>query len=40
MRDRRLGTFLSPAIGWLFGRPAVLREYCSVRRLDQPTLVA
>jgi flavin-dependent dehydrogenase len=40
MRDRRLGTFLSPAIGWLFGHPAVLREYCSVRRLDQPTLVA
>jgi flavin-dependent dehydrogenase len=40
MRDSWLGTFLSPAIGWLFGHPAVLREYCSVRRIDHSTLVA
>jgi flavin-dependent dehydrogenase len=40
MRDSRLGTFLAPAIGWLFGHPAVLRDYCAVRRLDPPALVA
>jgi flavin-dependent dehydrogenase len=40
MRDSRLGTLLSPPIGWLFGHPAVLREYCSVRRVDSPALVA
>jgi hypothetical protein len=40
MRDSRLGTLLSPAIGWLFDHPSVLREYCSVRRADSPALVA
>jgi flavin-dependent dehydrogenase len=40
MRDGRLATLVAPAIGWLFRRPAVLRDYCSVRRVDRPALVA
>jgi len=35
MRDSRLATLVSPVFGWLFRQPAVLREYCSVRRVDQ-----
>jgi flavin-dependent dehydrogenase len=40
MRDGRLATLVAPAIGWLFRRPAVLRDYCAVRRVDRPALVA
>ena len=40
MRDSRLATLVSPAFGWLFRHPAVLRDYCSVRRVDRATRVA
>ena len=40
MRDNRLATIVSPAIGWLFKQPAAIREYCSVRPVDRPTRAA
>jgi flavin-dependent dehydrogenase len=40
MRDSRLAMLVSPAIGWLLEQPAVLREYCSVRRVARPGLAA
>ena len=40
MRDSRLATLLAPAAAWLFRHPAVLREYCTVRRLDPAAQVA
>jgi len=40
LRDSRLATMVSPAIGWLFRQPAAIHEYCSVRDVDRPTLVA
>jgi flavin-dependent dehydrogenase len=40
MRDSRFATMIAPAMAWLFRHPAVLREYCAVRRLDQPAQVA
>jgi flavin-dependent dehydrogenase len=40
LRDSRLATVVSPAVGWLFRQPAAIRDYCSVRRADRPTLVA
>jgi flavin-dependent dehydrogenase len=40
LRDSRMATMVSPAIGWLFRQPAAIHEYCSVRDVDRPTLVA
>jgi hypothetical protein len=40
MRDSRFARMMAPAMAWLFRHPAVLREYCAVRRLDQPAQVA
>jgi flavin-dependent dehydrogenase len=40
LRDSRLAALVSPVFGWLFGHPAVLREYCAVRRIDQPAVAA
>ena len=40
LRDSRLATTVSPAIRWLFRQPAAIRDYCSVRRVTRPALVA
>jgi flavin-dependent dehydrogenase len=40
LRDRRLATMVSPAIGWLFRQPAAIHEYCSVKHVDRQTVVA
>jgi len=40
LRDGRLSAMVSPAIRWLFKQPAAIHEYCAVRRVDRPTLVA
>ena len=40
LRDSRLATMVSPAIGWLFRQPAAIHEYCSVKHVDQPALSA
>ena len=34
VRDSRLAMVAGPAVGWLFSRPGVIRDYCSVRRVD------
>ena len=40
LRDSRLATLVAPSLEWLFRQPAVLRDYCSVRRADESTLAA
>ena len=40
LRANRLAALVSPAIRWLFRQPAAIHEYCSVRRVAGPTLVA
>ena len=40
LRDRRISAMVSPAIRWLFRQPAAIRDYCAVRRVDRPSLVA
>ena len=40
MRDSRLAAMISPAVAWLFRRPEVLREYCTVLHVGQSERVA
>lgn len=40
VRDSRLAMIAGPAMEWLFRRPGVIREYCSVLRVDWRALAA